>query len=315
MELSALWIGFAVLILGLLCFDLGVFHKKAHTVSFKESVIWSVLWTVLALAFNAAVYVFLGEKSGTEFLTGYLIERSLSLDNVFVFLIIFSYFSIPSQYHHKVLFWGIVGALAMRAIMIGAGVYLIDHFHWILYVFGAFLLFTAVKMLLVDQDPEPKKNPLIRWLWTHVPMSSELREDKFFVRDAHHAKAIFGWIATPLFLVLLTVEISDLIFAVDSIPAIFGITEDPFIIYTSNIFAILGMRAMYFLLAAVMDKFYYLKHGLSFVLFFIGSKMLLTDFIHIPVGLSLGLVAAILSISIIFSLVSKPGKETHRTFF
>lgn len=310
-----LWIGFNAFILLMLALDLGVFHRRSEVISVKESVVWSVLWVVVALAFNFGIYQLKGAASGAEFLTGYLIERALSMDNIFVFLLLFSFFRIPAAYQHKVLFWGIIGALIMRGAMIGAGTYLIHHFHWLIYLFGAFLLVTGARMLMTDEEPEPQKNPLVRWIWARVPVTSELHEDKFFVRMPEHPLSQFGWVATPLFLVLLTVEVSDLIFAVDSIPAIFAITDDPFIIYTSNVFAILGLRAMYFLLAGIMDKFQYLRHGLSIVLLFVGTKMLIVDFFHIPVMLSLAVVAGILALSIILSIALAPPRQHGKTNF
>lgn len=310
-----LWVGFNVFILLMLALDLGVFHRKSEVISIRESVFWSILWVVVALAFNAGVYYLKGAGAGAEFLTGYLIERALSMDNIFVFLLLFSFFRIPAAYQHKVLFWGIIGALIMRGAMIGAGTYLIHHFHWLIYLFGAFLIVTGARMLMTDEEPEPQNNPIVRWLWARVPVTSELQKDKFFVHMPEHPLAQFGWVATPLFLVLLTVEVSDLIFAVDSIPAIFAITDDPFIIYTSNVFAILGLRAMYFLLAGMMDKFQYLRHGLSIVLLFVGTKMLIADFYHIPVMVSLIAVAGILALSIIFSIAAPPPRKERRSNF
>ncbi len=294
----SLWIGFAIAVVGMLALDLGVFHRQAHTVSLREAAIWSVVWIALALVFNVFVWIFLGQQSALEFLTGYLIEKSLSVDNIFVFVLIFSYFSVPSKYQHRVLFWGIIGAIIMRAILILLGVELIERFHWIIYVFGAFLIFTGVRMAFHkdDQELHPEDNPLIKLCRRFMPVVPEYHGQKFFVRQAGKLAA------TPLFIVLLMVESTDLIFAVDSIPAILGISRDPFIVFTSNIFAILGLRALYFLLAGVVEKFRYLKYGLSAVLVFIGFKMVIEGFYKIPVTWSLGVVATILTISIAASL-------------
>lgn len=294
-----LWVGFNVFVLAMLALDLGVFHRKAHVVSFKESITWTVVWVVLALLFNGGVWHFYGSQKALEFFTGYLIEKSLSVDNVFVFALLFSYFAVPQKYQHKVLFWGILGALLMRAIMIAAGAALIARFTWIIYVFGAFLILTGIKMVVKrDEEIHPERNPVVRWFKKLMPVTADYREDHFFVRE--HGRR---W-ATPLFVVLLLVEISDLIFAVDSIPAIFAVTTDPFIVYTSNVFAILGLRSLYFALAGVMNKFHYLKIGLGVVLSFVGVKMLLAHTAwKIPTLLSLGVVVMILAASIVWSLL------------
>ncbi|WP_043098405.1 TerC family protein [Kallotenue papyrolyticum] len=293
-----LWIGFGIAVIGMLTLDLGVFHRQAHTVSLKEAAIWSAVWIALALVFNVFVWIFLGQQAALEFLTGYLIEKSLSVDNIFVFVLIFSYFSVPSKYQHRVLFWGIIGAIVMRAILILLGVELIERFHWIIYIFGAFLIFTGARMAFHkdDQELHPEDNPLIKLFRRFMPVVPEYHGQKFFVRHAGKLAA------TPLFIVLLMVESTDLIFAVDSIPAILGISRDPFIVFTSNIFAILGLRALYFLLAGVVEKFRYLKYGLSAVLVFIGFKMVIEGFYKIPVTWSLGVVATVLTISIAASL-------------
>jgi tellurite resistance protein TerC len=302
-----LWIVFNLFVLLMLALDLGVFHRKAHIVSIREATIWSVVWIALAMVFNLGLYFFWDQVSPTSeytnseaslaFFTGYLIEKSLSVDNIFVFVLLFTFFAVPAAYQHRVLFWGILGALLMRGILIAVGATLLKEFHWIIYVFGAFLIFTGIRMALHrNEEMHPERNPLIRFVRRIMPVTDNYEGDKFFIRRAGKL------IATPLFLVLLLVESTDLIFAVDSIPAIFAVTEDPFIVYTSNVFAILGLRSLYFLLAGVVDKFYYLKLGLSVVLVFVGIKMVMVDFYKIPVGLSLGVIASILAISVIASL-------------
>ncbi|HSM52366.1 MAG TPA: TerC family protein [Thermoanaerobaculia bacterium] len=294
----SLWIGFNLLVLGLLALDLGVFHRHAHVVSFREAATWTGVWIGLALLFNAAVWRWLGPEKGLEFLTGYLIEKSLSVDNIFVFAILFSYFAVPAVYQHRVLFWGILGALVMRAAFIAAGAALLAHFHWVIYLFGAFLVVTGVKMAIApDRGFEPGKNPVLRLVRRLVPVSDRYHGPRFFVRERG------ALVATPLFLVLVLVEVTDLIFAVDSIPAIFAVTRDPFIVYTSNVFAILGLRALYFVLAGVMHKFQYLKLGLAAVLVFVGTKMTLVDVYKISAGVSLGVVATILAVAVVASLL------------
>ena len=294
-----LWIGFNVFILVMLALDLGVFHRKSHVVSLKESLTWTGVWVALALAFNAGVWHFAGSQKGLEFFTGYLIEKSLSVDNVFVFALLFSYFAVPTQYQHKVLFWGILGALILRAIMIALGAALITKFTWIIYLFGAFLILTGIKMIVKrDEEIHPERNPVVKWFKRLMPVTPDYRGDKFFVRENGIR------MATPLFVALLLVEITDLIFAVDSIPAIFAVTTDPFIVYTSNVFAILGLRSLYFALAGVMDKFHYLKIGLGVVLSFVGVKMLLMHTAwKIPTPVSLGVVVLILAASVVASLM------------
>ncbi len=302
-----LWIAFNVFVLGMLALDLGVFHRKSHTVSGKEALTWSLVWITLSLLFNAVIYFFWDRmmpgssytngEAALAFLTGYLIEKSLSVDNIFVFILIFSFFAVPAAYQHRVLFWGILGALVMRGALIAVGAALLKEFHWIVYIFGAFLIFTGIRMALHrDEEMHPDQNPLVRIFRKLMPVTQEYEGDKFFLRRAG------ALMATPLFLVLLIIESTDLVFAVDSIPAIFAVTQEPFIVYTSNVFAILGLRALYFLLADVVDKFQYLKLGLSAVLTFVGIKMVIVDLYKIPVGLSLGVIAAILTISILASL-------------
>ncbi len=302
-----LWIGFNVFVLLMLALDLGVFHRKAHVVTFKESMAWTVVWVTLALIFNLVVWHYMGPQKGLEFFTGYVIEKSLSVDNVFVFALLFTYFAVPALYQHKVLFWGILGALIMRAIMIFLGAALIERFTWIIYIFGAFLILTGIKMIVKrEEEIHPERNPLVRWFKKLMPVTNDYRGDKFFVRENGVR------MATPLFIVLLLVEFSDLIFAVDSIPAIFAVTKDPFIVYTSNVFAILGLRSLYFALAGVMDKFHYLKIGLGVVLTFVGVKMLLG---HTPYKIdtlvSLGVIVTVLAASIVVSLL-RPKKAVMK---
>ena len=305
-----LWVGFNAFVVAMLLLDLLVFHRTAHEIRTREAATWTVFWIALALVFNYGVYHFMGPQTGLEFLTGYLIEKALSVDNIFVFVLIFSYFNVPLKYQHRVLFWGILGALIMRGTMILAGAALINRFHWVMYVFGAFLVITGIRMALqTDESIEPESNPVLRLVRRILPVTSQYHGQHFFVREqvGSHMRTV----ATPLFVVLILVETTDLIFAVDSIPAIFAITTDPFIVYTSNIFAILGLRALYFLLAGVIHKFHYLKLGLSVVLVFVGMKMLLEDVVHIPIGISLGVVAGVLAISVIASLLFPKEVEEH----
>ncbi|MBI4523737.1 MAG: TerC family protein [Deltaproteobacteria bacterium] len=285
----------------MLALDLAVFHRKAHAVSLREAFVWSIVWIGLAVIFNLGIYYFWGPDKALEFLVGYLIEKSLSVDNLFVFLVIFSYFAVPAMYQHRVLFWGILGALVMRAIFIAVGAALLNAFHWMIYVFGGFLIITAIKLLFAGHEKiKPEKNPAVRLARRLLPITKEYNGQSFFVRINGRL-----W-ATPLLLVLLVVETTDVIFAVDSIPAIFAVTMDPFIVYTSNVFAILGLRALYFLLAGIMDMFRYLKVGLSFVLCFVGVKMMIADFYKIPIGVSLGGVAGILALAVVASLLVRP---------
>lgn len=297
------WVGFNVVVLAILALDLGVLHRRSAKVSLKEAATWSAVWVALSLCFAFAVYRTMGKESGLEFLTGYLIEYALSVDNIFVFVLIFSYFNVPEKYQHRVLFWGIIGALVLRGVMIVAGSALVTRFAWTLYIFGAFLVFTGVKMALQkDEDAyNPERDPILRLARRLVPVTEDYRGDKFFVREPDK-RGRARYAATPLFIVLLIVDTTDIIFATDSIPAIFAVTRDPFIVYTSNICAVLGLRALYFLLASVVDKFVYLKLGLSLVLIFIGGKMLLEHFVHLPIVASLGVVGAVLAASIVASL-------------
>jgi len=289
-----LWVGFNALVLAMLALDLFVFHREAHEVRVKEAAAWSALWVTLALIFGAGVYAFMGRDAGLEYFTGYVIEKALSVDNIFVFVLIFGFFRVPARYQHRVLFWGILGALLMRGAMIVAGAYLIAQFHWIIYIFGAFLVFTGIRMATQDEsDFDPDGNPAIRLLRRLMPVTSQYHGQDFFVRE--QAAAGLRWAATPLFVVLVLVEVTDLIFAVDSIPAIFAVTQDPFIVYSSNVFAILGLRALYFLLADVIHRFHYLKLGLSIILVFVGIKVLIVDFYKIPIGWSLAAIVGVLA--------------------
>jgi tellurite resistance protein TerC len=292
-----LWIGFNLFILVLLALDLGVFHRRSHAVSLKEAGVWSAVWVGLSLAFAAGLYAFSGADPALQFLTGYLIEKSLSVDNIFVFALIFGYFAVPAAYQHRVLYWGILGALVLRAAFILAGSALIAQFHWVIYLFGAFLILTGIRMALHrGEEIHPERNPVLRLARRLLPVTADYRGDRLFVREGGRR------LATPLFLVLLMIESTDLVFAVDSIPAIFAVTQDPFIVYTSNVFAILGLRSLYFLLAGVIGKFYYLKLGLSSVLVFVGGKMTLADVYKIPSPVSLAVIAALLTVAVAASL-------------
>jgi tellurite resistance protein TerC len=303
---ALLWIGFNIFVLGMLVLDLGVFHRKAHVVKIKEALLWSAAWIALALMFNLGIYFWRGEDVALQFLTGYLIEKSLSVDNIFVFVLVFSYFRVPALYQHKVLFWGILGALIMRAIFIAAGISLIQNFHWVIYIFGSLLILTGIKMAVQkDKEIHPEKNPVVNLFRRFMPVSNRFEEGKFFVRQNGRL------FATPLFVVLLVVETTDLIFAVDSIPAILAVTLDPFIVYTSNVFAILGLRALYFALAGIMNLFHYLNYGLAAILVFVGAKMLIADFYKLPIVVALGVIAGILAISIIASLLRPRKEETN----
>ena len=301
------WLGFNALVLFLLALDLGVFNRKAHAVSVKEALGWSTLWVSLAIAFGIGVGATMGRESMLEFYAGYLVEQALSVDNLFVFILIFGYFRVAPELQHRVLFWGILGALIMRGIMIAAGAILIAKFHWIIYVFGAFLVVTGARMAFGgDSHVEPESNPAIRLVRRFFPITTKYHGDKFFIQEPRGPGGTMRRVATPLFLVLILVETTDVVFALDSIPAIFGVTRDPFLVYTSNVFAILGLRSMYFVLANVIGKFHLLKYGLALVLAFVGVKMLITDIYHIPIGLSLGIVGATLLSSVLLSLVIKP---------
>lgn len=289
------WVIFNAFVLLMLAIDLGIFNRKEKTVSLKEAITWSAVWVTLAIVFNAWIYFNMGEKPALEFLTGYLIEKSLSVDNIFVFVLLFSFFKVPPQYRHRVLFWGVIGALVMRAIFIAVGAVLIAKFHWIIYLFGVFLIFTGYKMFKKSvDDMSPQQNPLVNWFIRRGKVTSEFHGRKFFIHE--NGKKL----ATPLFLCLLSIEFTDLIFAVDSIPAIFAITSNPFIVYTSNVFAILGLRSLYFALEGVISRFPYLRYGLAIILIFIGCKMLLVDVYKIPVVLSLCIIAIVLTVSMLW---------------
>ena len=306
------WAAFNLVVLAILAIDLGVFHRKAHKVTVREAAAWTITWITLSLIFNWAIYRFLGPKAGLEFLTGYLIEQALSVDNIFVFVLIFTYFSVPDRYQHRILFWGVLGALLMRGTMIGAGSFLIHRFEWILYVFGAFLVYTGVRMgLAEEQTIEVENNPVIKLVRRILPVSTRYHGQRFFVREPAREGGRAKLVATPLFVVLVLVETTDVIFAVDSIPAIFAVTRDPFLVYTSNVCAILGLRSLYFLLAGIVDKFRFLQLGLALVLVFVGTKMLIADFYKIPVGASLAVVAGILITAVVASLVFPKAAEAH----
>jgi tellurite resistance protein TerC len=291
------WILFNLFVLVMLVLDLGVFHRRTHVVKFREALLWSALWIALAAIFAVIVYFWHGRVPAVEFVTGYVIELSLSVDNLFVFLLIFRYFQVPTVHQHKVLFWGILGALIMRAIFILAGVGLIRQFHWIIYIFGALLVYSGIKLFRQENaEIHPEKNPLLRLFRRWIPVTKDYEGAKFFVRRP-------GLYATPLFVVLLVVETTDVLFAVDSIPAILAITLDAFIVYTSNVFAILGLRSMYFALAGMMELFHYLHYGLSLVLIFVGGKMLVSHYYQVPTELALGIVGGILIISVVASML------------
>lgn len=291
------WVIFNVFVIGMLALDLGVFHRGAKEVKVKSALIWTGIWITLALIFSFGVYHFSGKEKALEFLAGYLIEKSLSVDNIFVFMLIFSYFGVPAMHQHKVLFWGIIGALLMRALLIVAGIALIDRFHEIIYFFAVFLVFTGVRMFFQrEQKIEPEKNLVIRLFRKILPVSPEFDKGSFFVRLNNRL------FVTPLFLVVLTVEVSDLVFAIDSIPAILAVSEDPFIVYTSNVFAILGLRSLYFALAGMHGRFAYFKYGLALILIFVGTKMFLTHIYKIPVVVALAVIVVILLGSTLFSV-------------
>lgn len=300
------WCAFLGFVFVLLALDLGVFHRKAHEVSVREALIWSAIWITLALLFNVGIYFGwvggyapdLRHRAAFEFLTGYLVEKSLSVDNVFVFALIFTYFRIPGKYQHRILFWGIIGALIMRAILIFAGIALIQRFHAIIYVFGAIVIFSGIKMWTSGTPKvDPEHNRVLRLVRRFFPMTPNLEGQKFFVRtDA-------GWAITPLFAVLVFIEWSDVVFAVDSIPAILAISQDPFVVFTSNVMAMLGLRSLYFALAGIIQRFHLLHYGLSALLVFIGLKMVLSDFIKVPILLSLGVIALILVVSVVASMI------------
>ncbi len=309
MSQSALFIAFNAGVLAVLAIDLGIFNKKAHASSVKESAAWSSVWIALSLGFALVIRWQMGTQQALEFVTGYVIEYSLSIDNIFVIVLIFSYFRIAEKYQHRVLFWGIIGALVMRGGMIAAGALLIQRFHWIIYVFGAFLVFTGIRMAMQDEtDIEPESNPVLRLVRRLLPVTPDFRGQDFFVHEEDRTVHTSGGaprtrlMATPLFIVLILVETTDLIFAVDSIPAIFAITQDPLLVYTSNVCAILGLRSLFFMLAGVIHRFQYLKLGLAVVLTFVGVKMLISGHYHIPIGWSLLAIGGILAVSVLASI-------------
>jgi tellurite resistance protein TerC len=293
-----LWVGFIAFVLAMLALDLGVFHRKAHAVRPKEAGIWVAVWVSLAFLFALGLYFYRDATTALTFLTGYIIEESLSVDNIFVMVLIFNYFSVPREFQHRVLFWGILGALIMRGLFIGLGALLVSRFEWILYVFGAMLVITGIRMVFKsDEEFDAEQNPVVRFVRRFVPMTAGYRGPHFFTMENGRR------VATPLLLVLVLVEVTDLMFAIDSIPAIFAVTTEPFIVFTSNIFAILGLRSMYFLLAAVVHRFYLLKYGLAVILVFVGVKMLLEHFLHVPILISLGIIVTVLASSIAASLI------------
>lgn len=292
------WVAFASIVLVMLAIDLGIFHKRNHAVKMREALIWTFIWIGLSLLFNVWVYFVEGKHAAILFLSGYLLEKSLSVDNLFVFLLIFGYFKIEQRFQHKILFWGIIGALVMRAVFIAAGITLINRFHWILYLFGVFLIYTAINLMWKkDEDIHPDSNPIVKFFYKWFQVTPKTDSGHFFIRENGL------WLATPLFVVLIVVETTDVIFAMDSIPAVLALTRDPFIIYSSNVFAILGLRALYFALAGLMELFHHLHYGLAFILGFIGIKMLIADYINIPIGLALAVIIVALAVSIFASLL------------
>ncbi|HEY9488459.1 MAG TPA: TerC family protein [Chryseosolibacter sp.] len=300
-----LWTAFNIFVLGMLALDLGVFHKKSEEISVRSALIWTSVWISLAMVFNFFVYQYFGKQEAIEFFTGYVIEKSLSVDNIFVIILIFSYFQVPPSYQHKVLFWGILGALVMRVIFIFAGIELIHRFHWLIYIFGGFLIFTGLKMVFgADNKIEPDKNPVVRLVRKVFPVTANFEGDSFFVRRNHKL-----W-ATPLFVVVILIESTDLIFAVDSIPAILAITDNAFIVYTSNVFAILGLRSLYFALSGIEKYFHYLKYGLAAILVFVGVKMCVSDLYKIPIEISLIAIVTMLVISIVASVLFPDKKKS-----
>lgn len=302
------WIYFNVFVLLMLALDLGIFNRRAHKIGVKEAMIWTGVWIVLAMSFNVLIYYWQGQAKALEYLTGYLIEKALSVDNIFVFILIFSYFKIPAIHQHKILFWGIIGALIMRAAFIFVGVAILEKFHWTIYLFGAILLFAGYKMFIqTEKQSVTEKNLVIKFFRRIMPVTDELHNGNFFIKI--NGKR-FG---TPMLLVLLVVETTDLIFAVDSIPAILAITQDQFIVYTSNVFAILGLRSLYFVLAGMADKFRYLSKGLAIILMFVGVKMVIVDFYKIPIIIALLVIAVILIISVALSLILRKQNKNIKT--
>lgn len=292
------WVVFNLFVIAMLVLDLAVFHRRSHTIKMKEALAWCALWIGLAFAFNLGVYFTKGPDLALQFLTGYILEESLSIDNLFIFIQIFAYFRVPAQYQHKVLFWGILGVIVLRALFILGGITLIDRFHWIIYIFGAMLMVTGIKMAFQkEEEIQPDRNPVIRLFKKFMPVLPSYEDGKFFVKKNSQ------WFATPLFIVLLVIEMTDIVFAIDSIPAVLAVTADPFIVYTSNLFAVLGLRSLYFVVSEIMNLFYYLKYGLSVILIFIGTKMLMSHFVKIPIGLALAFIVLVLFISILASSI------------
>jgi tellurite resistance protein TerC len=300
------WGVFLLVVIAMLMVDLGVFHRKAHVLSMREATIWSIVWVVVALVFNAIVWVWLGHQKALEFFTGYLVEKALSADNIFVFAVLFNYFAVPPEYRHRVLFWGVLGAIVFRLTFILAGTALLKKFHWVVYIFGIIVIVSGIKLLIrKDEEIDPERNPVLRLARRFLPITPNYHEQKFFVR-------LNGkFMATPLTLVLLVVESTDIVFAIDSIPAIFAITRDPFIVFTSNVCAILGLRALYFLLEGMIRLFRYLDEGLAVILVFIGIKMLVSEFYKIPTWVALGFVAAVLAITIALSLMAERREQVR----
>ncbi len=292
------------LVVGMLALDLGVFNRNAHAIKAKEAAIWTVVWIAIAVVFGGVLYWWRGADVAMQYFAGYLIEKSLSADNIFVFVLIFTYFAVPAQFQHRVLFWGVLGALVMRGLFIAAGAALLNTFHWVIYVFGAFLVFTGIKLITQKEEAiDPGQSPVLRFVRKIFPVTENYEGSLFFVRRAGKL------MATPLFVVLCIVESSDIMFAVDSVPAIFAVSSDPFIVYTSNVFAILGLRSLYFLLADVMGKLRYLKVGLSVILTFVGTKMLISSFVHIPPAVSLAVIVGILTVTIVASVMFPQREE------
>ena len=293
-----LWVGFVAFVLAMLSLDLGVFNRTPHVVRAREALAWTAVWVGLALLFAAGLMVFIGNQAALTFLTGYVIEESLSVDNIFVIVLVFQYFAVPRQFQHRVLFWGILGALLMRGLFIGLGAALLARFDWVFYIFGALLVFTGIRMAVKqDEEFDGEQNPVVKLVRRFLPLTHDYRGKHFLAMENGRRHA------TPLLLVLVLVEVTDLIFAIDSIPAIFGITRDPFLVFTSNIFAVLGLRSLFFLLASVVMKFHLLKYGLAMILTFVGAKMLAEHWVHIPILLSLGVVVSVLGASIGASLI------------
>ena len=304
MQHSWMWSAFTVVILTMMALDLGIFHRKAHSVRPREALIWSLVWVSLAAGFAGVLWRLDGHQTAIEFATGYIVELALSVDNLFVFLLLFAFFKVPESLQHRVLFWGIIGALVLRALMIAAGAALLGRFHWIIYVFGGFLVITGIRMLVQDDNEmEPERNPILKLVRRLVPVTDHFEGDRFFTRAPWGPDQIIRTVATPLFVVLVLVETTDVVFAVDSIPAVFGVTRDPFVVYTSNVFAILGLRSLFFLLAAVVHRFWLLKPALSLVLMFVGAKMLTSNFYHMPTWVSLVVIIAALGGAVVLSLM------------